>query len=72
MIIEALKTLVYVLIFPGFLFCFLTGLLLAGIDRKLVARMQEARGLDPKAGAASRPSSPHRTRPERRANLERL
>ena len=44
MIIEALKTLVYVLIFPGFLFCFLTGLLLAGIDRKLVARMQKRVG----------------------------
>ena len=44
MILDALKTLVYVLIFPGFLFCFLTGLLLAGIDRKLVARMQKRVG----------------------------
>jgi hypothetical protein len=33
MILDALKTLVYVLIFPGFLFCFLTGMLLCGIDR---------------------------------------
>ena len=44
MILDALKTLIYVLIFPGFLFCFLTGLLLAGIDRKLVARMQKRVG----------------------------
>ena len=44
MVLDALKTLVYVLIFPGFLFCFLTGLLLAGIDRKLVARMQKRVG----------------------------
>ena len=44
MILDALKTLVYVLIFPGFLFCFVTGLLLAGIDRKLVARMQKRVG----------------------------
>jgi formate hydrogenlyase subunit 4 len=44
MIIDALKYLAYVLVFPGFLFCFLTGLLLAGIDRKLVARMQKRVG----------------------------
>ena len=44
MVLEALKYLAYVLIFPGFLFCFLTGLLLAGIDRKLVARMQKRVG----------------------------
>ena len=44
MIIEALKYLAYVLIFPGFLFCFLTGMLLCGIDRKLVARMQKRVG----------------------------
>lgn len=44
MILDALKYLAYVLIFPGFLFCFLTGLLLAGIDRKLVARMQKRVG----------------------------
>ena len=44
MILEALRYLVYVLIFPGFLFCFLTGLLLCGIDRKLVARMQKRVG----------------------------
>ena len=44
MILDALKYLGYVLIFPGFLFCFLTGLLLAGIDRKLVAKMQKRVG----------------------------
>ena len=44
MILDALKYLGYVLIFPGFLFCFLTGLLLVGIDRKLVARMQKRVG----------------------------
>ncbi len=43
-VIEALRYLVYVLVFPGFLFCFLTGLLLCGIDRKLVARMQKRVG----------------------------
>ena len=44
MILNALKYLAYVLIFPGFLFCFLSGLLLCGIDRKLVARMQKRVG----------------------------
>ena len=44
MVLEALRYLVYVLVFPGFLFCFLTGLLLCGIDRKLVARMQKRVG----------------------------
>ena len=44
MIFDALKYLAYILIFPGFLFCFLTGLLLCGIDRKLVARMQKRVG----------------------------
>ena len=34
----------YILIFPGFLFCFLCGMLLVGIDRKLVARMQKRVG----------------------------
>ncbi len=43
-ILDALKYLAYVLIFPGFLFCFLTGMLLCGIDRKLVARMQKRVG----------------------------
>ncbi|MBQ7693088.1 MAG: NADH-quinone oxidoreductase subunit H [Oscillospiraceae bacterium] len=33
-----------ILIFPGFLFCFFCGLLLTGIDRKLVARMQKRVG----------------------------
>ena len=44
MILDALKYLAYILIFPGFLFCFLTGMLLCGIDRKLVARMQKRVG----------------------------
>ncbi|MER2150632.1 MAG: NADH-quinone oxidoreductase subunit H [Candidatus Limivicinus sp.] len=43
-IIDGLRYLAYILIFPGFLFCFLTGLLLCGIDRKLVARMQKRIG----------------------------
>ena len=34
----------YVLIFPGFLFCFLIGMLLCGIERKIVARMQKRVG----------------------------
>ena len=42
--IDGIKYLAYILIFPGFLFCFLTGLLLCGIDRKLVARMQKRVG----------------------------
>ena len=44
LILSALKSLAYVLIFPGFLFCFLSGMLLCGIDRKLVARMQKRVG----------------------------
>ena len=43
-VIEALQYLGYVLIFPGFLFCFLAGMLLCGIDRKLVAKMQKRVG----------------------------
>ena len=43
-VISALQYLGYILIFPGFLFCFLGGLLLAGIDRKLVAKMQKRVG----------------------------
>lgn len=34
----------YILVFPGFLFCFMVGLLLCGIDRKIVARMQKRVG----------------------------
>lgn len=34
----------YALVFPGLLFCSLAGLLLAGIDRKTVARMQKRIG----------------------------
>ena len=43
-VMDGLRYLAYILIFPGFLFCFLTGLLLCGIDRKLVARMQKRIG----------------------------
>ncbi len=43
-VIDALMYLGYVLIFPGFLFCFLAGMLLCGIDRKLVAKMQKRVG----------------------------
>ncbi|MBQ3210279.1 MAG: NADH-quinone oxidoreductase subunit H [Oscillospiraceae bacterium] len=40
----ALQYLGYILIFPGFLFCFVIGMLLCGIDRKIVARMQKRVG----------------------------
>ena len=43
-VISALQYLGYVLIFPGFLFCFVAGMLLCGIDRKLVAKMQKRVG----------------------------
>lgn len=43
-LLDALQYLGYILIFPGFLFCFLVGMLLCGIDRKLVARMQKRVG----------------------------
>ena len=42
--VNGLQYLGYILIFPGFLFCFLCGNLLVGIDRKLVARMQKRVG----------------------------
>ena len=43
-LLDALQYLGSILIFPGFLFCFLVGMLLCGIDRKLVARMQKRVG----------------------------
>ncbi len=43
-LLNGLQYLGYILIFPGFLFCFLCGMLLVGIDRKLVARMQKRVG----------------------------
>ena len=43
-VLTALEYLGYVLIFPGFLFCFFTGMLLCGIDRKIVAKMQKRVG----------------------------
>lgn len=41
---EFLMLIFHVLVFPGALFCVVIGLLLAGIDRKLVARMQNRKG----------------------------
>lgn len=43
-LITALQYLGYILVFPGFLFCFVCGMLLCGIDRKLVAKMQKRVG----------------------------
>lgn len=43
-VISILLDLGYILIFPGFLFCFLVGLFLCGIERKIVARMQKRVG----------------------------
>ncbi len=43
-IIQILLMLFHVLVFPGFLFVFICGLLLAGIDRKILARMQKRVG----------------------------
>ena len=43
-LLDALQYIGYILIFPGFLFCFVIGMLLCGIDRKLVARMQKRVG----------------------------
>ena len=42
--LKILETLGYILIFPGFLFCFLVGLFLSGVDRKIVAKMQKRVG----------------------------
>ncbi|KAJ53371.1 NADH-quinone oxidoreductase subunit H [Clostridium tetanomorphum] len=41
---EILKNLFYVFIFPGLIFSIIFGLLLSGIDRKMVARMQRRIG----------------------------
>lgn len=41
---DILMTLFHVLVFPGFLFVAVIGLLLAGIDRKILARMQRRIG----------------------------
>ncbi|PRR78733.1 Formate hydrogenlyase subunit 4 [Clostridium liquoris] len=41
---ETLKSLFYILIFPGLLFSICFGLILSGIDRKMVARMQRRIG----------------------------
>ena len=43
-VVLILQWLFYILIFPGFLFCAVVGVLLAGLDRKLVARMQKRVG----------------------------
>lgn len=41
---DMFKNLGYLLIFPGFIFTIIMGLFLAGVDRKIVARMQRRRG----------------------------
>lgn len=41
---EILKGLLHLIIFPGFIFSAIVGMFLAGIDRKIVARMQRRRG----------------------------
>ena len=41
---DILINLIYILVYPGFLTCVMAGLLLAGIDRKIVARMQKRIG----------------------------
>ena len=43
-VLNALLDLGFILIFPGFLFCILGGLLLEGFERKTVARMQKRVG----------------------------
>lgn len=68
-----LINLVQLLIFPGLLFCVVFGVIMAGIDRKLVARMQRRVGppiLQPCMTSSSavqrRPSSP--VAPRRRSS----
>ena len=41
---EYLSKLIYLIIFPGFIFTVIVGLFLSGLDRKIVARMQRRRG----------------------------
>ena len=41
-VLATIKIIVKTLIFPGAFFAMATGLLLAGIDRKVLARMQNA------------------------------
>ena len=41
---EYLSKLIYLIVFPGFIFTMLVGLFLSGLDRKVVARMQRRRG----------------------------
>ncbi|WDC83845.1 hypothetical protein PL321_15360 [Caloramator sp. mosi_1] len=38
---ELLKRVLYILLYPGLIYCVIGGLILAGIDRKLLARMQK-------------------------------
>jgi len=42
--VDLLMSLFYVFVFPGFLFCFIIGLFLLGIDRKIVAKIQKRIG----------------------------
>ncbi|MBZ4662339.1 MAG: carbon monoxide-induced hydrogenase subunit CooK [Caloramator sp.] len=41
---ELLKTILYILLYPGLIYCVIGGLILSGIDRKLLARMQKRIG----------------------------
>lgn len=41
---EYLSKLIYLIIFPGFIFTVIVGLFLSGLDRKIVARMQRRKG----------------------------
>lgn len=43
-IIEIIRNAVHILVFPGLLFASFAGLLLAGLDRKILARMQKRKG----------------------------
>jgi formate hydrogenlyase subunit 4 len=42
--VELLKTILYILLYPGLIYCVIGGLILSGIDRKLLARMQKRIG----------------------------
>ena len=44
LLLNILEIAFHVLVFPGALFCIIVGLFLAGLDRKLVARMQNRKG----------------------------
>lgn len=41
---EFINKLIYLIVFPGFIFTMIVGLFLSGLDRKIVARMQRRKG----------------------------